>query len=240
MSDQLEEIKKREAAATTGAWFAWNYKVLVEDAETHIEREIGQGWSKEDASFIAHSREDIPWMLEQIAALRAENERLEMLYRTQGEALDRENDALRARCEKAEAEREVLKEELKAYKGKTYCAYCGYAITMDDDASKVSDHILVCEKHPMQVMAAAVNKIEAERDALQKQCNEYRSTMQRVESGEKYLLRQDRDRLAARCKELEAGLREALVIAKQSYDAFPRESADAVVFKLRQLLEGAK
>jgi deoxyribodipyrimidine photolyase-like uncharacterized protein len=33
-------------------------------------------------------------------ALRAENERLEMLYRTQGEALDRENDALRARCEK--------------------------------------------------------------------------------------------------------------------------------------------
>ena len=58
----------------------------------------------------------------------------------------------------------ALEIELKEYKGKTYCAYCGYAISMDDTAQLISDHIATCEKHPLQTLAQEVNKLEKERD----------------------------------------------------------------------------
>jgi len=42
----------------------------------------------------------------------------------------------------------------------TYCAYCGEAFVLDDAAaSKVTEHIYSCLKHPMR-------DVEAERDAL--------------------------------------------------------------------------
>jgi hypothetical protein len=51
-------------------------------------------------------------------------------------------------------------DELTRMKSETYCAYCGERFQLDDDvASRVSEHIRACQKHPMR-------KVEAERDAL--------------------------------------------------------------------------
>lgn len=50
-------------------------------------------------------------------------------------------------------------DELTRMKSETYCAYCGERFQLDDDvASRVSEHIRACQKHPMR-------KVEAERDA---------------------------------------------------------------------------
>jgi len=100
---------------------------------------------------------------------------------------------LQAKVSKAEAERDAaladaktnfelyqshykqkvaLEIELKEHKGRTYCAYCGYAIGMDQDGQLIADHIATCEKHPMQALAQAANKLEAERDALKARLEE--------------------------------------------------------------------
>jgi len=86
--------------------------------------------------------------------------------------------------EKLVAERD----ELKRYVDKlpTYCAYCGFEVPIDDEAaSKISEHIATCPKHPMRV-------IEAERDRLQagaavSECNRLRDLLQTCEAANKCL-----------------------------------------------------
>ena len=56
---------------------------------------------------------------------------------------------------------EKLKAELAARCSNTYCAYCGHTIAIDMDASLIADHISVCEKHPMQVIAKKLAEVEA-------------------------------------------------------------------------------
>ena len=59
--------------------------------------------------------------------------------------LRRENAELRQRCES------------------TYCAYCGDATFIDDEAGeKVAEHIRTCPKHPMRA-------VEKERDTLRRE-----------------------------------------------------------------------
>lgn len=57
--------------------------------------------------------------------------------------------------------------EVAANKSKTYCAYCGYIVPVDDDAATaISEHIKACDKHPLQTLAGAVDKLASERDSL--------------------------------------------------------------------------
>ena len=43
--------------------------------------------------------------------------------------------------------------------GKTYCAYCGAEYPLDDNAATlVSEHIKMCEKHPMRAVEAELRK----------------------------------------------------------------------------------
>ncbi|HET6454969.1 MAG TPA: hypothetical protein VFI02_11245, partial [Armatimonadota bacterium] len=80
------------------------------------------------------------------------------------------------------------RDELKRYVDKlpTYCAYCGFEVPIDDEAaSKISEHIATCPKHPMRV-------IEAERDRLQagaavSECNRLRDLLQTCEAANKCL-----------------------------------------------------
>jgi len=65
------------------------------------------------------------------------------------------------------------RDELKRYVDKlpTYCAYCGFEVPIDDEAaSKISEHIATCPKHPMR-------NVEAERDRLQVWVNDLHSQM---------------------------------------------------------------
>jgi 8-oxo-dGTP diphosphatase len=84
MSDRLEKIREREARATPGPWeeAAWGYRQAGENGKpvvwaepnshgspgAHVDHRMG------DAEFIAHAREDVPWLLEQVDTWRAHAE----------------------------------------------------------------------------------------------------------------------------------------------------------------------
>ena len=63
---------------------------------------------------------------------------------------------------KARDEIDSLRTDLAAAQAKlvtvtsrTYCAYCGHAVEMDDDAaSGISVHVQTCPKHPMRAVEA--------------------------------------------------------------------------------------
>lgn len=74
----IEEIKAREQAATPGPW-TFNDAILhiyqdVEHGERIANAEIGQRKTTQkisDAAFIAHSRTDIPALIEEVERLKA-------------------------------------------------------------------------------------------------------------------------------------------------------------------------
>jgi len=71
------------------------------------------------------------------------------------------------RVTKLEAENKELREWCKA----TRCAYCDETIGVDDDiATKLTEHIRICSKHPMRA-------IEAERDANKNRIAELRAQL---------------------------------------------------------------
>lgn len=73
---RLDDIKAREAAATEGPWF---YRPLVLGAPSTTvmsgDRQVGYFSVGQaiptDATFIAHARQDIPWLVERIDAVLA-------------------------------------------------------------------------------------------------------------------------------------------------------------------------
>jgi hypothetical protein len=78
MTDRLKEIEEREQKATTGPWHGQNWVVRMDTAQ-------GLTQYMKNNDFIAHSREDIPYLLERLRD--AENKMREM-------AVDPESDAL--------------------------------------------------------------------------------------------------------------------------------------------------
>ena len=77
-----------------------------------------------------------------------------------------------------------LEQQLDAVKGKTYCAYCGYAVPFDntDVADAISKHIVACEKHPMQALASKVNQLEAENIRLRERVVELKKVLETAEA----------------------------------------------------------
>ena len=91
--ERIAEIRAREKAATQGAWRAKSEALEADEcgnatAEmTYVSTNdkgicilYGRGHddanAQEDAAFIAHAREDIPALLDEVERLRAENEKL--------------------------------------------------------------------------------------------------------------------------------------------------------------------
>lgn len=68
--DRVTEIAGRVAAATEGPWASLGYHILDGDVpQTHL----GEVFSTpSDAEFIAHAREDIPYLLERLRTAEAE------------------------------------------------------------------------------------------------------------------------------------------------------------------------
>ena len=85
MSDRLDEIRQRAEAATQGPWVA--HGNTVEQVKTGRHQVVGTELTgpkypkymtyerlttkNEDATFIAHAREDIPYLLAEVGRLRA-------------------------------------------------------------------------------------------------------------------------------------------------------------------------
>jgi hypothetical protein len=71
---------------------------------------------------------------------------------------------------KAEADNAELKTEIERRNSKTWCAYCGFEIDIDDEAStKISEHIMSCPKHPIRIYERHSEALEAENAALREQ-----------------------------------------------------------------------
>lgn len=69
-------------------------------------------------------------------------------------------------------ERNDLKERVRELEAeisnpqKTYCAYCGFVVEIDDEgASKIGEHIVSCGKHPMRIPEAENKRL---REVLEK------------------------------------------------------------------------
>ena len=132
--DRLEEIRQRTEAATPGPW----------DSKTNRHPECnGEPWGwisgasgnitwsgsagKANADFIAHSREDIPYLLSEADRLNALHKREIIIT---GEYAQRVIDVT-ARAAAAEAERDACKADFEAYmRGSMEC--CAYCIHDDE------------------------------------------------------------------------------------------------------------
>jgi len=68
---RLEQIREREQKATKGPWDHDGIAIRSEGKET-FDWKIPS--DSVDADFIAHAREDIPWLLYQLATTRAKGE----------------------------------------------------------------------------------------------------------------------------------------------------------------------
>lgn len=113
--EELAAIRARAEAATPGPWKVDEGPALADpllegegDWYRHIEGWTNTGWewlclSPEDAAFIAHAREDIPKLLDEVEALRARAERAEEQVRLLTLEVDVEREAARAARKREQA-----------------------------------------------------------------------------------------------------------------------------------------
>ena len=58
-----------------------------------------------------------------------------------------------------------LENEIVGIKSRTWCAYCGYEIAIDNDAPlKIESHIFECEKHPVGLLCKEVERLNKQLD----------------------------------------------------------------------------
>jgi len=98
---------------------------------------------------------------QEIINLIAENKRLKEEARSViSFAAKTEIETLRAQLAEKDKKIERLKE-------KTWCAYCGFEIDLDDSAaSKISEHIKMCSKHPIRAYERHCEELEKENAEL--------------------------------------------------------------------------
>ena len=132
--DRLSEIRQRTEATTPGPW----------DSKTSRHPECnGEPWGwisgasgnitwsgsagKANADFIAHSRDDIPYLLSEVAELTELLNASKAGQLTLQKAWEQDKDELTARAEAAEAERDAAVEDMTAVLKRDsddICAYC--------------------------------------------------------------------------------------------------------------------
>jgi hypothetical protein len=159
---RLQAIKERAARATPGPW-----ECQVKGVNTTIEAQDGKKWIaqavlgtygignvRENAAFIAHTREDIPILVAEVERQRAEHVALaEQLRQTIAERDNPSQRAMLAADERyawAERENVILRELMrKMYEGlsKGFCLWC-------DDTPLNNEHYEHAPNCPMSQACA--------------------------------------------------------------------------------------
>lgn len=102
MSDRVEQIRARAEAATEGPWVIdstepsiWSPRVIVIGNYTAADLYESPAWedgTAEDLGFIAHAREDVPWLLAEVERLQRDVDHLRGIVRRalaeSGEAIE--------------------------------------------------------------------------------------------------------------------------------------------------------
>ena len=77
MTDRLDEIRARAEAATPGPWKQGdiNSRGVISRFDVYSEHagyvDVASVWNSEDRDFMAHAREDIPYLLAEVERLRS-------------------------------------------------------------------------------------------------------------------------------------------------------------------------
>lgn len=99
---------------------------------------------------------------------------------------------------KAEAENAELKTEIERRNSKTWCAYCGFEIDIDDEAStKISEHIMSCPKHPIRIYERHSEALEAENAELRARLKQVEEVYQEFNTPEN-----EKDGFDEECKDV--------------------------------------
>lgn len=94
-----------------------------------------------------------------------------------------EIDLFKTENERLTARIAELEEETK----RTYCAYCGEAFVIDDQAATlVSEHIRTCEKHPLRAYEQENKRLTAEYDACYERMEELQEALRAISIGMLY------------------------------------------------------
>lgn len=101
MYDRLKEIEERCSKATPGSWKyggqGWIFAnaLVPDDGKSRAMRDLlaSLTTSDDDGFFIAHAREDVPWLVRQVVLLAATVERVKVLADTWDSISDIAKDA---------------------------------------------------------------------------------------------------------------------------------------------------
>lgn len=88
-------------------------------------------------------------------------------------------------CEEAKAALAAAEErcrelegEIKRMREHTWCAYCGLEIHIDDEAAtKISEHIMSCERHPIHIALADNAALRERLRVVEEACKDAARTM---------------------------------------------------------------
>jgi hypothetical protein len=129
MMDRLEEIRQRTEAATDGPWKRFDtpdYAEILGGKEAGF-LPVALANEVHNADFIAHSREDMEYLLSEVTELTELLNASKAGQLTLQKAWEQDNDELTARAEAAEAERDAAVEDMTAVLRRDsddICAYC--------------------------------------------------------------------------------------------------------------------
>lgn len=104
-SEHIAEIRKRCEAATPGPWWTCGGVCVASKGHEGLSLEDVNGdTQEEDFDFIAHSREDIPWLLSQLEEMTKERD----IWRHQCECNNKKRQDRETERDQARAEAERL------------------------------------------------------------------------------------------------------------------------------------
>lgn len=95
---RLREIEARVKRLKPAKWFFTHdpdkmCHVVCEDVEGGIGGEVGTWMWERDATFAAHARQDVPWLLAEVRRLEAENTKISKLCNSLGNVVDKQQAA---------------------------------------------------------------------------------------------------------------------------------------------------
>lgn len=88
--NRINEIRERLEEATPGPWIEYDAKVYVERGSVKIALPMG----RKDAEFIAHTSEDIRFLIDEIERLQEENKLQEGIIQLKDQRMQRYRKAL--------------------------------------------------------------------------------------------------------------------------------------------------
>ena len=126
-------------------WFAFVLQEQLAEKEKEIER-------------LKELNDKFMWQVRDTCARAEKAENLVAKYKNYYEVTANELTEINKQLKQVEAENAALREEINNPK-RTFCAWCGYTVEIDDDAATgIAEHVRTCEKHPLNIEIDALRE----------------------------------------------------------------------------------